>query len=1782
MNVQKGKHQVGPAPAAYHHPPQRYAHEAYTLLRGPTENPGFHVSSGGPFPNQGAGVPAAGGQGSQQIRLSMHTPQTLPPQQVTHPQPPPTPTSTPPAADMGKAAQNNINYAQTTQRAQGSAPFYQRMNPQTNSRISTPRPIVPLQGVFNMPIAVQHPLYFPSSVSQIPTPAAQYQPQRQPTNQQFFPQAAGMQHIAYQSVIQSNSSQFFQTPPPSYFLQSSGNTGQYGTSVQIQRGFPGPTQSPMTISPAQPGPQPGMPHSSQPLLNQQASQHQISQRHKGKRGTKALAIIHPVTGKNILDEETDSSGENNNVTPPQSNDSSARETPQPECFNYFWPYYDGCSSHENEIHPPSEEEQVRAEFAAKVAAVATDSNKQTGSQPSIPEAVNGPDVAEAETNQSVPNSESVKISILSSSHGEEFPSIPQTSDLVKESTGHNPGLSIHSHGQPFQTPVVSALNEIPQNWPMNHTREPGPINHAKDTFSAFKNNTTPPTVSSPVKNNARKHPRVNSESEKNIQLEKLSQQSQAQLQPQQTSQPNTIAATNISVIPPVDHVPTTPVNVPGPGPGPGPVQKKDKNASIKSVPSNAIKDDSNQPVTSHHPSPKERRENKRSGKDISVQAQQQQQQQQPVHVNEQLEPAITHKPSFSESISLKSINQSCTSVSIPAMQTTVSVPTPVSTPTSAPVCEEKSAANLPQSQQTNGETPVEPSDAKASQRQSHKKKKMKDNRKGVEKEGTDMDAFTDNNQEEKEKSAPPAPAAVNSHPALSNKSTMAEKINKGELENIVAAKNEENTKVSALTKTEEENGPVPIIEKSQPPPQAQITLKHKYKEDQWSPLNPEGKKKYGREFLLDLQNEPQSMKKPDNLPNLEVVLHDHTNRRMNTPLNYPGSNRGSHDFVPTFLRSGQSLRGQITNRKSQQGSKGSKGSGKAPGIMHISLSLKDEVKLRETENAWRPARFNNAKDVTEEDKKTQELYKKVRSILNKLTPEKFETLVNQVKALPIDTPERLEGVINLVFDKAIDEPGFAKAYASMCKLVANVEVKVDEKATNGKGNLVFRKLLLTRCQSEFESNKAAELDSEKRLQEIKACTDPEKKKELQLNFEEEERQIRRKSVGNIRFIGELFKHEMLTAGIMHRCIQHLLNKHEEEPLECLCKLLTTIGKELETATLSANKDHQVPSLDVYFEKMQDLAQKRENSKISSRVRFMLQDVIDLKHNRWVPRRDDNNPKTIDQIQRDADRESMERSLVLSAPRKQEPRGGESKGRSRGGMNQNEEKDGWQVSQVKGYRSSHYSLEPLRMQSFKQQAEMTVSLGSALQYNTWGRGANTKSVDKSENRSITTNNMYSALVKERDTEKIKHSNFVRYSRSGKVTPSPSMEKERMILGFKEAMDSDKQSHRVQQSSQPPSRDRTPTPARATSASVSSTPASTLQPLTPEEIERKAKLIAEEFLYNKNYEEAQQSIEDIDRNVEDVLFGILSFVISKNEQTQATIGKLFADLIGNKFLSTSTVVNLFVKLCEQIVEEEWIIDIPLIWTYFAELLAPLVKYEKLSFAELRTICRPVPRDSKGFFMCLLKILIRDNGENWVRSKWTSSGVELSDFIEDVNNPDVKKQMEFLTRKGGDSTSLLTMDEVQKKLVIFLKSENMHLENIVEWINVHVGQRVKEPQFICALMTAVCETSITSNKKSLLEQFFKKNLNLIRRFVDSKEELEVQCLCAIQAYITKLEHPSGLLMTIFNNLWEVGLISNESFIKWRDTEGVKEGKGVAVKSLTSFFTVLNEGEISDEATS
>ena len=58
--------------------------------------------------------------------------------------------------------------------------------------------------------------------------------------------------------------------------------------------------------------------------------------------------------------------------------------------------------------------------------------------------------------------------------------------------------------------------------------------------------------------------------------------------------------------------------------------------------------------------------------------------------------------------------------------------------------------------------------------------------------------------------------------------------------------------------------------------------------------------------------------------------------------------------------------------------------------------------------------------------------------------------------------------------------------------------------------------------------------------------------------------MRKRSLGNIRFIGELFKLSMLSETIMHECITRLLkSSSDEESLECFGKLIMTTGKDLD-------------------------------------------------------------------------------------------------------------------------------------------------------------------------------------------------------------------------------------------------------------------------------------------------------------------------------------------------------------------------------------------------------------------------------------------------------------------------------------------------------------------------------------------------------------------------------------------------------------------------------------------
>lgn len=340
--------------------------------------------------------------------------------------------------------------------------------------------------------------------------------------------------------------------------------------------------------------------------------------------------------------------------------------------------------------------------------------------------------------------------------------------------------------------------------------------------------------------------------------------------------------------------------------------------------------------------------------------------------------------------------------------------------------------------------------------------------------------------------------------------------------------------------------------------------------EQWSPINTAGKKQYGREFLVKLSNDPLSKVKPSNLPNMDIIK-DKLNpdkTKFSIPANL------NKDWTPGFVKPTTSKTGLNT----KGGSRDSKAANKRAGPPTvINLTLNTNIELNKAENAWKPDALRKEPNTNEDPQ--LELERNIRSILNKLTPQKFDKLVKKFNELNIDSEDKLKAAIELIFEKAVDEPEFSVAYARMCEVLREKKVKTTE------GPLDFRKLLIGRCQKEFERDYMEGFDRAKFEVELKAAETEEKRKELQHEFEEKERRARRRSLGNIRFIGELYNLKMLTDRIMHEIINKLIKQIDEESLECLCWLLNTIGKVLDQATqakLSAPQSDESKAVVSYF------------------------------------------------------------------------------------------------------------------------------------------------------------------------------------------------------------------------------------------------------------------------------------------------------------------------------------------------------------------------------------------------------------------------------------------------------------------------------------------------------------------------------------------------------------------------------------------------------------------------
>ncbi|KAI7960566.1 hypothetical protein MJO29_005634 [Puccinia striiformis f. sp. tritici] len=270
--------------------------------------------------------------------------------------------------------------------------------------------------------------------------------------------------------------------------------------------------------------------------------------------------------------------------------------------------------------------------------------------------------------------------------------------------------------------------------------------------------------------------------------------------------------------------------------------------------------------------------------------------------------------------------------------------------------------------------------------------------------------------------------------------------------------------------------------------------------------------------------------------------------------------------------------------------------------------------------------------------------RKLRGLLNKLTAQNFESISDQIvqwvnKSEKDEDGKIVRQLVSLIIEQLTGPGLWPELYAKLCgrlKTRISPEISdrkvVDDRGHQVRGAALFRKYLVDRCQNDYEEGWSKRDDPRTQATEdgvygtaheaANKKTHTVAKAGCQDAFTEETdvlsdefyaiQKAKRQYLALTRFIGELFKLDMLTERTMHAmikpCLTNLVHCAEED-LETLCCLMMTVGKIL---------DHEkgISHMNVYFARMETIC---TSPHLSSRIRFMVKDVIEARANKWAKR-----------------------------------------------------------------------------------------------------------------------------------------------------------------------------------------------------------------------------------------------------------------------------------------------------------------------------------------------------------------------------------------------------------------------------------------------------------------------------------------------------------------------------------------------------------------------------------
>lgn len=226
--------------------------------------------------------------------------------------------------------------------------------------------------------------------------------------------------------------------------------------------------------------------------------------------------------------------------------------------------------------------------------------------------------------------------------------------------------------------------------------------------------------------------------------------------------------------------------------------------------------------------------------------------------------------------------------------------------------------------------------------------------------------------------------------------------------------------------------------------------------------------------------------------------------------------------------------------------------------------VKKEVKeIKHTiENPWLSSKEKRKKSINQN--KDDKIKSKFTYLLNKLCYNNFDFILKEVLKLKIDGYKIFKDLVDIIYQKCITEDNFIKLYVIFIKNLDNKIQPIQIKNIK----ITFARIFIENCHNCYKN---WELDDK-----------------IKIN-------------NNILIIGNLYNYNIISENIINECIKNFLNQTNEYGIDLLIKLLLCIGEKYENNN---------------FDNFNDIIKKLQKKNISSKNKFAVMDLIDLRNKHW--------------------------------------------------------------------------------------------------------------------------------------------------------------------------------------------------------------------------------------------------------------------------------------------------------------------------------------------------------------------------------------------------------------------------------------------------------------------------------------------------------------------------------------------------------------------------------------